>query len=168
MKCYLFSKQIHKLFLIYLYHVLFLKHFVFMIYENKELPTGGGLIQVQKVNRFCPHLGFKNLCYWAETHCWMYRHTYRQTWVKLNTFHTCRPSSVCACWNAMTVWFPSEFVDVCVIDVTVPVTLAPPNSLLLALPGEGELNLSAAEGPGGDCRISVITINKSIPLNLYL
>ena len=158
----------HKLFLIYLYHVLFLKHFVFMIYENKELPSGGGLIQVQKVNRFCPHLGFKNLCYWAETHCWMYRHTYRQIWVKLNTFHTCRPSSVCACWNAMTVWFPSEFVDVCVIDVTVPVTLAPPNSLLLALPGEGELNLSAAEGPGGDCRISVITINKSIPLNLYL
>ena len=82
------------------------------------------------------------------------------TWVKLNTFRTCRPSSVCACWNAMTVWFPSEFVDVCVIDVTVPVTLAPPNSLLLALPGEGELNLSAADGPGGDCRISVITINK--------
>lgn len=68
----------------------------------------------------------------------------------------------------MTVWFPSEFVDVCVIDVTVPVTVAPPNSLLLALPGEGELNLSAAEGPDGDCRISVITINKSIPLNLYL
>ena len=40
----------------------------------------------------------------------------------------------------------------------------PVNSLLLALPGEGELNLSAADGPGGDWGISDDKQNNIITL----
>ena len=73
---------------------------------------------------------------------------------------TCRPSSICACWKVMMFceWevcpsVPSELADVDT-DMVDPVDGPPANKRLLALPGEGELNRSAAEGPTGDWRRS--------------
>lgn len=73
--------------------------------------------------------------------------------------HTCLPSSICACWKvniccAGAALASEEFSGDDPTVTAEPAEEPAEKSLRLALPGVGEPNLSATEGPSGDVRIS--------------